>query len=230
MCGALFLYISLTLLQRETSRNFLVRKFRTCSCYIYFFHRRYKIFMLFFQQKMFSLFFISLSSSSLSLFSCWASMSYPLLSLFLCLPLYVFQIRGHNNWSKLIISTLDNTDTETISAFVFIDSLVICVSQDAGGYAIFRQNNLELHLGYHTFWLSYFTLVMWSIYEIIHFWIFFYIGIPLLRTYGRTYGHEITKISRISRLPHFLRHGATLARAWSSAKKTLNILRTYPLA
>ena len=72
-----------------------------------------------------------------------------------------------------MISTLDNTDTETISAFVFIDSLVISVSQDAGGYAIFRQNNLELHLGYHTFWLSYFTLVMWSIYEIIHFWIFF---------------------------------------------------------
>ena len=97
-----------------------------------------------------------------------------------------------------MINTLDNTDTETISAFVFIDSLVISTSQDAGGYAIFRQNNLELHLGYHTC----------------------YIGIPLLRTYGRTYGHEISKISRISRLPHFLRYGATLA---------LNILRTYPL-
>ena len=30
---------------------------------------------------------------------------------------------------------------------------------DAGGYAISRQNNLELHLGCHTYWLSYFTLV-----------------------------------------------------------------------
>ena len=77
-------------------------------------------------------------------------MSCRLLSLFLCLPLYVFQICGHNNEPKLIINTVDNTDTETISAFVFIDSLVISSSQDAGGYAIFRQNNLELHLGYHT--------------------------------------------------------------------------------
>ena len=37
-----------------------------------------------------------------------------------------------------------------LSVFVFIDSLVISALQDAGGYAISRQNNLELHLGYHT--------------------------------------------------------------------------------
>ena len=49
--------------------------------------------------------------------------------------------------------TLDNTDTEKISAFrfVFIDSLVVSALQDAGGYAISRQNNLELHLGCHTY-------------------------------------------------------------------------------
>ena len=43
-------------------------------------------------------------------------------------------------------------DTETISAFLFrlIDSLVVSASQDAGGYAIFCQNKLELHLGCHT--------------------------------------------------------------------------------
>ena len=29
-------------------------------------------------------------------------------------------------------------------------SLVVSASQDAGGYAISRQNNLELHLGCHT--------------------------------------------------------------------------------
>ena len=29
----------------------------------------------------------------------------------------------------------------------------------ADGYAISRQNNLELHLGCHTRWMSYFTLV-----------------------------------------------------------------------
>ena len=38
-------------------------------------------------------------------------------------------------------------------------SLVVSASQDAGGYAISRQNNLELHLGCHTCWMSYFTLV-----------------------------------------------------------------------
>ena len=37
-----------------------------------------------------------------------------------------------------------------LSVFLFIDSLVISALQDAGGYAISRQNNLELHLGYHT--------------------------------------------------------------------------------
>ena len=54
------------------------------------------------------------------------------------------------NLSKL--NTLGNTDTETISAsvLVFIDYFVVSALQDASGYAISRQNNLELHLGYHT--------------------------------------------------------------------------------
>ena len=33
---------------------------------------------------------------------------------------------------------------------MFINSFVVSALQDAGGYAIFRQNNLELHLCYHT--------------------------------------------------------------------------------
>ena len=70
-----------------------------------------------------------------------------------------------------------------------------------------NQNNLELHLGCHTCWLSYFTLVcLWC-------------G----RTAGgRAYGHVITKIFRMGRLPHFLRYGATLA--WSSAIKQIDSL------
>ena len=40
-----------------------------------------------------------------------------------------------------------------------MDSLVVSALQDVGGYAISHQNNLELHLGCHTCWLSYFTLV-----------------------------------------------------------------------
>ena len=51
-----------------------------------------------------------------------------------------------------------------LSLFVFIDSFVVSVLQDAGGYAISRENNLELHLGYHTCWLSYLTLVcLWCV-------------------------------------------------------------------
>ena len=39
------------------------------------------------------------------------------------------------------------------------------------------------------------------------------------RTDGRTYGHVITKFSRLGGLPNFLTHGAPLARfaRWSSA-------------
>ena len=72
---------------------------------------------------------------------------------------YIFQICGHDTWSKL--NTLENTDTETfpLSVFVFTDCLVIFASQDAGNYATSRQNNLDLHLGCHACWLSYFTLV-----------------------------------------------------------------------
>ena len=34
---------------------------------------------------------------------------------------------------------------------------------------------------------------------------------------GRAYGGVIKNISRMGRLPHFLRYDATLARAWDSA-------------
>ena len=66
----------------------------------------------------------------------WASLACRPLSLFVCLSLALY------------------------SKFVdFIDSLVVSASQDAGGNAISLQNNLELHLGCHTCWVSYFTLV-----------------------------------------------------------------------
>ena len=41
----------------------------------------------------------------------------------------------------------------------------------------------------------------------------FYIGFPVVWSDGRTYGHVITKISRMNRLPNFLRYGAQLASA-----------------
>ena len=46
-----------------------------------------------------------------------------------------------------------------LSDFFFIDSLAASALQDAGGYAISSQNNLQLHLGCHTCWLGYLTLV-----------------------------------------------------------------------
>ena len=83
-----------------------------------------------------------------------------------------------------------------LSFFIFIDSLVVSTLQDAGGYAISRQNNLELHLGCHTCWLSYFTLV------------YLWCGRTVARAGGRSvYGHVITKFSRMAR---FLTHGAPL--------------------
>ena len=83
-----------------------------------------------------------------------------------------------------------------LSFFIFINSLlVVSALQDAGGYAISRQNNFELHLGCHACGLSYFTLAcLWC-------------G----RTVGRSvYGHVITTFSRMGSLPHFLTHGAPL--------------------
>ena len=41
----------------------------------------------------------------------------------------------------------------------------------------------------------------------------FYIVFPVVWSDGRTYGHVITKISRMERLPNFLRYGAQLASA-----------------
>ena len=55
------------------------------------------------------------------------------------------------------LNTSDNTDTETIPPVRF--RLYGLFSCDASGYAISRQNNLALHLGCHTCWLSYLTLV-----------------------------------------------------------------------
>ena len=59
----------------------------------------------------------------------------------------------------------------------FIDSLVVSASQDAGGYEISRQNNLEFP---------------YLLIELL------YIGMPLVRTDGRSvYDHVITKFSRM---------------------------------
>ena len=64
-----------------------------------------------------------------------------------------------------------------LSVFFVIDSLIVSASQDAGGYAIFRENNLELLLGYRLNEL-------------------FYIGMPVVRTDGRAVGRSVGVRSR----------------------------------
>ena len=108
-----------------------------------------------YNKKMSPLFFISRSRS----LSPFLSLSFAGLPLFLSL--------FHALYSKFVDMTihlsviLEKTRIQkqfSLSGFVFIDSLAAPALRDAGGYAISRQNNLELHLGCHACWLSYFTL------------------------------------------------------------------------
>ena len=110
--------------------------------------------------KKFLLCFLSLAVDLCRPFSCWVLLACRFFSFFLSFSCSIFPVCGHENWSKL--NTLENTDTETISDFwfrLYWMFLAASALQDAGGYAISRQNNLDLHLGRHTCWLSYFTLV-----------------------------------------------------------------------
>ena len=68
-----------------------------------------------FQQKMSPLFFISRSRSLSPYFSLSFAGLSPTFSFSLSFSCSIFQICGHDNYSEL--NTLENTDTETISAF-----------------------------------------------------------------------------------------------------------------
>ena len=72
----------------------------------------------------------------------------------------IFQICEHENKSKL--NTLDNTGIETIFAFlfVFIDSLIVSASQDAGGHAISRQKSPRVAFGLSYLLIESFNIVM----------------------------------------------------------------------
>ena len=143
------MYISLPLFCTTITWNFqkiltyslvtrFMRKCRTCFRSLFFtaahfhlalvagsishFFRRYKLFMLFFQQKSVSFHFLSLALDPCHPFSRWASLACRPLSLFLRLSLalyfkFVDMTIYRLNLSKL--NTLANTDTETIFAFLF---------------------------------------------------------------------------------------------------------------
>ena len=143
-------------------------------------------------------------------FSRWPSLACHLLSLFLCVSLALFSkfVDMTINLSLILQKTRIQRQFPISIFLAFIDSLVVSALQDAGGYAIYRQNNLELHLGCHSCWLSYFTLV------------YLWCG----RTVGRSvYGHVITKFSRMGSLPHFLTHGAPLCASHARAPLLYNL-------
>ena len=114
--------------------TFLWRKFRTCSRSLFFTAAHFlltlvaasfshfvttatKFHVVLPTQKMPPLFFISRSRSLSPFFSLSFAGLPPTLSFSLIFSHSIFQICGHDNQSKL--NTLDNTDTETISAFRF---------------------------------------------------------------------------------------------------------------
>ena len=101
--------------------------------------------MLFFQQKSVSFVFLSLALDLCRPFSRWTLLACQVIDMTISLSLILWKTRIQRQFP--------------LSVFVFIDSLVVSASQDTGSYATSRQNNLELHLGCHTCWLSYFTLV-----------------------------------------------------------------------
>ena len=120
-CSSLFLYISLPLFRTTTTWNFqkvlsctfyggnvvrvLVHFFFYChslsscigGCNLFLFcHRRYKIFMLFFQQKNVSFVFFPLALDLCRPFSRWASLACSLtFSFSLSFSCSIFQICGH---------------------------------------------------------------------------------------------------------------------------------------
>ena len=156
------------------------------------------------------LIFISRSKSLSPFFSLSFAGLPPTFSSSLSFSCSMFQICGHDNLSKLNTRQHRYRNNFHFPFSSLLTLLLIFALQDAGGYAISRQKNLQLHLGYHTCWLSYFTLAcLWC-------------GRALSRAGGRSvYGHVITKFSQMGRLLHFLTQGAPLDLFASESSATI---------
>ena len=104
-------------------------------------------FMFFLQQKISPFVFFSLALAPFLVELCWPV---DLLSLFLCLSLSLYPkfVDMTINLS-LILLTIQIQKHFPLSVFVFIDSLVVFASQDAGGHTLSRQNNLTFGIGLH---------------------------------------------------------------------------------
>ena len=148
-----------------------------------------KNFHVVFPTKKWLLCFLSLALDLCCPFSGWPLLACCLLSLFLCLclPLYSKLVDMTINLSLILWTTWIQKQF-LLSVFVFIHSLFVFALQDAGGFAISRQNNLELHLGCHTC-----THVEWVI---LHWYA---CGADRRMVNCFVYGHLITKFSRMDR-------------------------------
>ena len=148
-------------------------------------------------------------SSCLSLFFSlsFAGLS-PTFSFSLLLPFCAFQICGHDNKSKL--NTLDNADTETISAF---------------RYRLYRLFSLP-HNTLVAMWLP--AKITSSCHTCMSIELF-YIGMPVVRTDWRVFGHLTTKIYRMHRLPNNITLGTPLRppRARESCALKIGYKRRY---
>ena len=102
------------------------------------------------KKKMSPLFFISRSRPLSPFFSLSFTGPSPTFSFSVFLLLYI-----PNLWTWQLIWTkyFRQHGYRNNFRFPLIDSLVVSALQDASGYAISRQNNLELHLGCHTCWV-----------------------------------------------------------------------------
>ena len=103
---------------------------------------------------------LSLTLALCRSFTRWGSLACHLLSLFLCISISLYS-KFVDMKTNLKLNTLDNTDTETFSAFRFrLYWLFSCLCFTRRGWPCnSRHNNLKLHLGCHTCWLSYFISV-----------------------------------------------------------------------
>ena len=102
--------------------------------------------MLFLQQK-FPLCFFYLA---LDVFLVELRWPVTLLSLFLCLSLSLFpKFVDMTINLNLILQTTQIQKHFLLSVFVFIDSLVVSTSQEAGGHTLCCQNNLTFGIGLH---------------------------------------------------------------------------------
>ena len=152
-------------LLRKTSRNFLVTRFMEGMSDVFlftlFFHcrsfspwwplasRRYKISFCSSDRNCLLLFF---SLSRYLLFSLSFANLSPYFLFFSVFPFFYIP----NLWTLQLILSLILKKKKTriqkhfpLSVFVFIDSLVVSASQDAGGHTLSCQNNLTFGIGLH---------------------------------------------------------------------------------